>query len=92
MINVTLKANTEHVLLNCVFSKCFINSLAKFLYKTYNNSQPKFIFMKEKFYLFNMHYIVFLDDDYLQLTLTILIAKERSLKINNDEGLTTWNN
>ena len=30
--------------------------------------------------------------DYLQLTLKTLIAKERSLKINNDECLTRWNN
>ena len=34
-----------------------------------------------------MHYDVFSKDDYLQLTLMILIAKERSLKINNDECL-----
>ena len=91
-IKCNIKANTEHVLLNCVFSKYFINSLAKFLDKLYNNSQPAFIFMKENFYLFNMHYDVFSDDDYLQLTLMILIAKERSLKINNDECLTRWNN
>ena len=43
--------------------------------------------MKENFYLFNMHYDIFSDDDCLQLTLMILIAKERSLKINNDECL-----
>ena len=49
-------------ILNCVFSKYFINSLAKFLDITYNNSQPEFIFMKENFYLFNMHYDVFSDD------------------------------
>ena len=48
--------------------------------------------MKENFYLFNMHYDVFSNDDYLQLTLMILIAKERSLKINNDECLIRWNN
>ena len=79
------------ILLNCVFSKYFINSLAKFLDKTYNKSQPEFIFMKTNFYSFNMHYDVFSDDDYLQLTLMILIAKERSLKINNDECLIRWN-
>ena len=44
--------------------------------------------MKENFYLFNMHYDVFSDDDYLQLTL----SKERSLKIINDECLIRWNN
>ena len=87
-IKCNIKANTEHVLLNCVFSNYFINSLAKFLDKTYNNSQPEFIFMKENFYLFNMHYDVFSNDDYLQLTLKTLIAKERSLKIDNDECLT----
>ena len=37
-IKCSIKANTEHVLLNCVFSKYFINSLAKFLDKLYNNS------------------------------------------------------
>ena len=92
-IKCNIKANTEHVLLNCVFSKYFINSLAKFLDKLYNNSQPEFIFMKENFYLFNMHYDVFSDDDYLQLTLMILIAKERLFKINIDECFTyRWNN
>ena len=44
--------------------------------------------MKENFYLFNMNYIVFTFDDYLQLTHINLIAKERSIKINNDECLT----
>ena len=39
-----------------------------------------------------MHFDVFSDYDYLQLTLMILIAKERSLKINNDECLIRWNN
>ena len=43
--------------------------------------------MKGNLYLFNRHYDVFSDDDYLQLTLMILIAKERSFKINNDECL-----
>ena len=36
--------------------------------------------MKENLFLSNMHYDVFKDDDHLQLTLVILIAKERSLK------------
>ena len=39
-----------------------------------------------------MHYGVFTNDDDLQLTLVIVIAKERSLKINYDECLTRWNN
>ena len=39
-----------------------------------------------------MHFEVFSDYDYLQLTLMILIAKGRSLKINNDECLIRWNN
>lgn len=91
-IKCKVKANSEHVLLNCVFSKYFINSLAKFLDKTFNNSQPEFIFLKENFYLFNMHYDVFSDNEYLQLTLIILIAKERSLKVNNDESLNRWTN
>ena len=86
-----MKANTEHVLFDCVFSRYFINSLAKFLDKTYHNSQPEFIFMKENFYLFNMHSDIFSNDDYLQLTLLILLSKERSLKINNDECILRWN-
>ena len=57
-----------------------------------HNCQPELISMKENFYLFNMLYCVFANDDYLQLTLKTLIAKERSLKINNDECLTRWNN
>ena len=88
-IKCKVKANSKHVLLNCVFSKYLINSLARFLDKTFNNSQPEFIFLKENFYLFNMHYDAFSNNEYLQLTLIILIAKERSIKINNDEFLNT---
>ena len=69
----------------------YCSKIIKFLDKTHNNSQPEFIFMKENFYLFNMHYNVFPDNACLQLTLMILITKERSLKIDNDECLTRWN-
>ena len=90
-IKCNVKANARHVLLNYVFQNYFINSLAQFLDKTYNNSQPDLIFLKENFYLFKMHYDIFSINDYLQLTLLILISKERAMKINNDECLIRWN-
>ena len=60
----------------------YCSKIIKFLDKTYNNSQPEFIFMKWNFFSFYMHYDIFTDDDYLQLTLMI--------KINNDECLNRW--
>ena len=43
----------------------YCSKIIKFLDKTYNNSQPEFIFMKWNFFSFNMHYDIFTDDDYL---------------------------
>ena len=90
-IKCNVKADAEHVLFLCFFPKFFIDSLAKFLDKTFNNSNPDFIFLKENFYLFNIYYEAFTYDEYLQITLLILIAKDRSLKINNDTCLNRWN-
>ena len=47
--------------------------------------------MKEHFYLFNIYFEDFSNDEYLQLTYLILVAKERSLQISKDECLSRWN-
>ena len=46
------------------------------------------LYLWNKTFIYLIYYDVFTDDDYLQLTLMISIAKERSMKINNDESLT----
>ena len=83
-------SNTEHALFFCVFPKYFIHALAMFLDKTYNQSAPQFIFLKETFYLFNIYYEDFALKDYLQLTQLILIAKERSLMYSKSENTQRW--
>ena len=83
--------NTEHAIFFCTFPKYFIHILALFLDFKYNNNQPEFIFLKENFYLFNIYYEDFSANDYLQLSHLILIAKDKSLKISNDECIIRWN-
>ena len=85
-------SNTEHAIFYCIFPKYFIHLLARFLDHKYNNNHPDFIFLKENFYLFNIYYEIFPINDYLQLSQLILIAKERSLKISNDDCIVRWNN
>ena len=78
-IKCNVKANAQHVLLNYVFQNYFINSLAQFLDKTYNNSQPDLIFLKENFYLFKMHYDIFRNVIPLQFTLEVTVrVRERN--------------
>ena len=69
----------------------FVHKLALFLDFKYNESKPEFIFLKENFYLFNMHYPGFSDSEYIQLTHLILIAKDRSLKFSTNDVITNWN-
>ena len=83
--------NTEHAIFFYTFPKYFIHILALFLDFKYNNNQPEFIFLKENFYLFNIYYEDFSANDYLQLSHLILIAKDKSLKISNDECIIRWN-
>ena len=80
----------EHAIFYCVFPKYFIHVLAMFLDYKYNASKPEFIFLKENFYLFNIYYEDFSMNDYLQLSHLILIAKDKSLKISNDDCVTRW--
>ena len=84
-------SNSEHGLMHCYFPKYFIHSLAIFLDQYYNNHNPEFIFLKESFYLFNIFYEQFSENDYYQLSTLILVAKDRSLKISKDECITEWN-
>ena len=86
-----MSSNTEHAIFDCIFPKYFIHMLARFMDKKFNNNYPEFIFLKENFYLFNIYYEVLSRDDYLQLSQLILIAKERSLKISNDDCIIRWN-
>ena len=46
-----------------------------------------FIFLTENFYLYNIWYEQFTDKDYLQLSLLILFAKDRALKLSKDDCL-----
>ena len=93
--NLCLKCNiistTEHAIFECSFPKYFVHKLALFLDFKYNESKPEYIFLKENFYLFNMHYPGFSDSEYIQLTHLILIAKDRSLKFSTNDVITNWN-
>ena len=83
--------DSEHAIFECKFPKYFAHCLALFLDKVYNNECPEFIFLKENFYLFNIYYDCFKTDDFTQLTLLILIAKDRALKASKEECITRWN-
>ena len=87
-----VESSTEHAIMNCYFSKYFIQAVALFLDQYYGNGSPDFIFMKENFYLFNMFFEQFTLDEYNQITTLILVAKDRCLKISKDECLVRWTN
>ena len=84
-------ADSEHAIYECYFPRYFVHCLALFLDKYFNNSCPDFIFLKENFYLYNIFYECFNTSQYTQISLLILIAKERALKINKDDCLTRYN-
>ena len=69
----------------------FSNMLAIFLDKYFNDGRPEFIFLRENLYLFNIFYETFSDLEYTQISLLILVAKERSLKISKDDCLKNFN-
>ena len=46
--------------------------------------------MKENFFLFNIFFEQFNDDEFLQISTLILVAKDRALKISKDECLERW--
>ena len=64
--------------------------LAIFLDKYFNDGRPEFIFLRENLYLFNIFYGT-LVIEYTQISLLILVAKERSLKISKDDCLKNFN-
>ena len=80
-------SNLEHELFYCLFPDFFSNMLANFLDKYFNDGRPEFIFLRENLYLFNIFYETFSDLEYTQISLLILVAKERSLKISKDDFL-----
>ena len=86
-----IDSTSEHALLYCYFPKYFAHSLAIFLDQYYNNHNPEFIFLKESFYLFNIFYEQFSENEYYQLSTLILVAKDRALKISKDECIVKWN-
>ena len=86
-----IDSSSEHALMLCYFPKYFIHALAIFLDQYYNNHNPEFIFLKESFYLFNIFYEQFSENEYYQLSTLILVAKDRSLKISKDECIIKWN-
>ena len=47
---------------------------------------------ERKLFLFNIWYEQFSDKDYTQLTMLILIAKDRALKISKEDCILKWNN
>ena len=86
-------SSIEHALFSCLFPKYFINALALYLDFIFNNDTPEFIHLKENFYLFNVWYPVFAKNEiYFQLSLLILVSKDRSLKISKDDCLSRWTN
>ena len=86
-LKCNIKADTEHSILECFFPSYFTHCLALFLDYYYNDSRPDFIFLKESFYLFNLYFPIYQNDEYTQISLLTLIAKERSLKISKDENM-----
>ena len=56
----------------------------------YNDSAPDFIFLKESFFLCNTYYEQFSTAEYTQLTLLILVIKDKCIKIANDPCIERW--
>ena len=56
----------------------------------YNDSAPDFIFLKESFFLCNTYYEQFSNSEYTQLTLLILVIKDKCIKIANDPCIERW--
>ena len=83
-------ADTDHAIYQCYFPRYFAQCLALFLDRYFNNGRPDFIFLKDNFFLFNIFYECFNNSDFIQISLLILIAKERALKINKDDCLTRY--
>ena len=81
-------SNTEHALFQCHFAKYFIHVLALFIDDIYDSQD--FVTLKENFYLYNIYYDHFSIKEYTQLSLLILVGKERCLKISKDDCILRW--
>ena len=81
-------STTEHALFFCHFAKYFIHIVALFLDEFYDINE--FLSLKENFYLFNIYYEHFSMKEFTQLSLLILVGKDRCLKISKDECITRW--
>ena len=67
-------SSIDHALFSCLFPKYFIKSFALYLDFFFNNDTPEFIHLNKKFYLFNVWYPVFANNEiYFQLSLLIRI-------------------
>ena len=86
-----VESTSEHAIFSCYFSKYFIHAFALFLDNMYNDGKPEFIFLKENFYLFNIFYPQFNDNDFLQISTIILVSKERALKASVNDSIKKWN-
>ena len=75
----------------CIFPDFFSNTLAKFLDIYFCDGRPEFIFLRENFFMFNIYYEVFSNIEYLQISLLILVAKDRGLKLCKDERIEKFN-
>ena len=83
-------ATSEHCLFECKFPSYASSAIAKFLDMRYNDSAPDFIFLKESFFLCNTYYEQFSTAEYTQLTLLILVIKDKCIKIANDPCIERW--
>ena len=87
-IKCNVISNTEHALFQCHFAKYFIHVLALFIDDFYNSQD--FVSLKENFYLYNIYYDHFSIKEFTQLSLLILVGKERCLKISKDDCILRW--
>ena len=53
----------------------------------FNNEKPEFLLLRENFYLFNILYPHFRDNDFLQISPIILVSKKRALIASMDESI-----
>jgi hypothetical protein len=86
-----VKNDSDHAIFFCKFPKYFAHCLAIFLDEIYFQGRPEFIFLKENFFLFNIYYECFKGDDFAQISMLILAAKDKALKISKEPCLSRWN-
>ena len=84
-------SNLEHALYECILPDFFSHTLARFLDVHLNEGKPEFIFLKENLFLFNIYFEQFSKNEYLQISLITLVAKEKCLQLSKDDRLEKWN-